>query len=114
MTEGRVRGTHQVESIFPPFLIGCVDWFFTGAIILKELVSSKPFPQKGNHHHPTDEEREAQDKQLFVYHYNQGGEKERRDNKFHPYLSLMAICCHFEMSKYYYDQLGRWVWGIWL
>ena len=71
---------------------------------MKELVSSRPLPQKGNHHHPTDEEREAQDRWLFVYHYNQGGEKERRDNKSHPYHSLMAVRHWFEMSKYHHDQ----------
>jgi len=68
---------------------------------LKELVSSKG--QQGYHHYPTDKEREAWDKCLFVYHYNQGGEKERRDNKSHPYLSLMAIRCRFETSKYRHD-----------
>ena len=65
-----------------------------------QLVSSKPVYQKGNHHHPTDEEREACDKWLFVYHYNQGGEKERWDNKPRPYPSSTAI----KTSKYHYDQ----------
>jgi len=37
-----------------------------------ELILSKPLHRKGNHHHPTDEEWEAQDKRLFVYRYNQG------------------------------------------
>ena len=68
---------------------------------MKELISSKG--RKGNHHHPTDEEREARDKRLFVHCYNQGREKERRDNWSHPYPSLMSIRCWFEMSKYCHD-----------
>jgi len=67
-------------------------------------MSSRPFNRKGNHHHPTDKECDARDKHLFVYQYNQGGEKSRRDNKGHPYPSLMAICCRFETSKYCHNQ----------
>jgi len=69
-----------------------------------ELVSSKPFYRKGNHHHPTDEEQEARDKRLFVYHYNQGGEKTRRDNSSRPYPSLMGIRRRLETDKYRHDQ----------
>jgi len=69
-----------------------------------ELISSKPFSRKGNHHHPSDEAREAWDKRLFVYRYNQGGEKTRRDNSSHPYPSLMGICSWFETRKYQQDQ----------
>ena len=69
-----------------------------------ELISSKPLYWKGNHHHPTDEEREAQDKRLFVYHYNQGGEKTRRDNLSHPYPSYTNIRHRLETSKYRHNQ----------
>ena len=69
-----------------------------------ELVSSKPFGCKGNHHHPSAEEQEAWDKRLFVYRYNQGGEKTRRDNSSCPYPSLMGICSWFETRKYRQDQ----------
>ena len=69
-----------------------------------ELVSSKPFGRKGNHHHFLAEEREARDKRLFVYRYNQGGEKNRRDNSSRPYPSLMGICSRFETRKYRQDQ----------
>jgi len=69
-----------------------------------ELISSKPLHQKGNHHHPTDEEQEARDKRLFVYRYNQGGEKTRRDNSSHPYPSYTNICHRLETSKYCHDQ----------
>jgi len=69
-----------------------------------ELVLSKPFGRKGNHHHPSAEEREARDKWLFVYRYNQGGEKNRRDNSSRPYPSLMGIRSRFETHKYRQDQ----------
>ena len=68
-----------------------------------QLVSSKPLYQKGNHHHPTDKEREARDKCLFIYHYNQGDEKTRRDNKSCPYPSLTGIHHWSETSKYCHD-----------
>ena len=68
---------------------------------MRELVSSKG--RKGNHHHPTNEERDAQDKHLYIYHYNQGDEKFRRDNRSHPYPSLTSIQNWFEMSKYHHD-----------
>jgi len=69
-----------------------------------ELISSKPFGHKGNHHHPSDEERAARDKRLFVYQYNQGGEKTRRDNSSCPYPSCTNICSRMETSKYRHDQ----------
>ena len=59
---------------------------------------------KGNHHHPTDEERQARDDRLFIYRYNQGGEKSRRDNKGRPYPSLMAVHRRFKTSKYRHNQ----------
>jgi len=68
-----------------------------------ELISSKPFYRKGNHHHPTDEEREAWDKCLFVYRYNQGGEKACRDNSSCPYPSYTDIRSRIETSKYRHD-----------
>jgi len=69
-----------------------------------ELISPKPFYRKGNHHHPTDEEREARDKRLFVYCYNQGGEKNCRGSLSRPYPSLMGIQSQFETHKYRQDQ----------
>jgi len=69
-----------------------------------ELISSKPFGHKGNHHHPSDEERAARDKQLFVYRYNQGGEKTRRDNSSCPYPSCANIWSRMETTKYQHDQ----------
>ena len=69
-----------------------------------ELISSKPFGCKGNHHHPSDEERAARDKRLFVYQYNQGGEKTCRDNSSCPYPSCINICSRMETSKYWHDQ----------
>ena len=69
-----------------------------------ELISSKPLPRRGNHHHPTDEEREARDKRLFVYRYNQGGEKTRRDNSSRPYPSLMGVRRRLETDKYRHNQ----------
>jgi len=69
-----------------------------------ELISSKPLHRKGNHHHPTDEEQEAWDKQLFVYRYNQGGEKTCRDNSSCPYLSYTSIRNRIESSKSCHDQ----------
>ena len=65
---------------------------------MTELVSSKPW--KGRHHYPTDEEREAWDKQLYIYRYNQGGEKTRRDNRSRPYPSLTSMRNRFETKKY--------------
>ena len=65
---------------------------------MRDLVSSSG--QKGNHHHPSEEERAAQDQWLYVYHYNQGDEKVRRDNRSRPYPSLMLIRNRFETSKY--------------
>jgi len=39
-----------------------------------------PFFKRKKGHFPSDEEREARDKRLFVYRYNQGNESSRRDN----------------------------------
>jgi len=80
--------------------MGCVDKLFIGNIVLKELISSKSL-RRGNHHHPTNEEREAQDKHLFVYCYNQGGEKDRRDNKSRPYPSLVTLGAWASLPGWY-------------
>ena len=87
-------------------LMGCTDRLLIGFLSLRdvELISSKPFHWKGNHHHPTDEGREARDKRLFVYRYNQGGEKTHRDNLSRPYPSLMGIRRWLETDKYRRDQ----------
>ena len=69
-----------------------------------ELILLKPLPRKGNHHHPSDEEQVARDKWLFVYWYNQGGEKTRRDNLSRPYPSCANIRSWMETSKYWHNQ----------
>jgi len=101
--------TRQVGVLLYSLLVGCTDrlpgripglFGFDNA----ELISSKPFGRKGNHHHPTDKERQARDDWLFIYQYNQGGEKNRRDNKSHPYPSLMGVHRQFETSTYHHDQ----------
>jgi len=46
----------------------------------------------------------ARDKRLFVYQYNQGGEKTRRDNSSRPYPSCVNICSRMETLKYRHDQ----------
>jgi len=52
---------------------------------------------------PTEEERNERDKKLFVYRYNQGGEKSRRDNYGKPYPSLTSVRGRFVSSKYRHD-----------
>ena len=107
--EERVRVSHQVGIPLYSLLMGCTDrlpgkipglFAFDNA----ELILSKPLHRKGNHHHPTDEEREARDKRLFVYCYNQGGEKTCRDNSSRPYPSYTSIHNQIETSKYCHDQ----------
>ena len=82
-----------------------------------ELISSKPFGRKGNHHHPSDEEQAARDKRLFVYRYNQGGEKTCRDNSSHPYPSCANIRSRMETTKYRHDQFRedqkKWAFNGW-
>jgi len=46
----------------------------------------------------------ARDKRLFVYRYNQGGEKTRRDNSSRPYPSCANIRSRMETSKYRHNQ----------
>ena len=96
-------------SLFTPFLWvvligypGKIPGFFD--FDDAELISSKPLYWKGNHHHPFEEECEARDKHLFVYRYNQGGEKTRRDNHSRPYPALANIRRWLETSKYRHDQ----------
>jgi len=101
--------THQVGVPLYSLLMGCTDWLpgkIPGFLSFDntELISSKPLRQKGNYHHPSEEEREARDKGLFVYRYNQGGEKNCRDNQTHPYPALANIRCRLETSKYRHDQ----------
>jgi len=50
-----------------------------------------------------EEEREEQDKHLFVYRYNQGGESSRRDNRGKPYPSLQSVRARMSTSKYQHD-----------
>jgi len=46
--------------------------------MVKDLIASKG--KQGRHHYPSDEERAARDERLYIYRYNQAGEKTRRDN----------------------------------
>ena len=69
-----------------------------------ELGSSKPVHWRGNHYHPTDEERKVRDQKLFVYRYNQGGEKSCWDNSTCPYPSLNSIQERMVTKKYHHDQ----------
>jgi len=107
---GYPRGESQGDSSgWCPSLLpfdGCTDRLLGGipGLFGFDNAQLKPFGRKGNHHHPTDKEHEAQDNRLFVYRYNQGGEKNRRDNKSHPYPSLMAVRHWFKTSKYRHDQ----------
>jgi len=110
---GYPRGESQGQSSgWCPSLLpfdGCTDRLPGGISGLfsfdkAKLVSSKPFGHKGNHHHPSDEERAARDKRLFVYWYNQGGEKTHRDNSSRPYPSCTNIRSWMETSKYRHDQ----------
>jgi len=101
--------THQVGVPLYSLLMGCTDWLpgkIPGLFSFSnvELISSKPLYWKGNHHHRSEEEREAWDQRLFVYHYNQGGEKNHRDNQTRPYPSLTNICCRLETNKYRHNQ----------
>jgi len=103
--------THQVGVPLYSRLLGCTDWLpgkILGLFVFNnvELILSKPFSRKGNHHHPTDEEREARDKRLFVYCYNQGGEKTCRDNSSCPYPSYTNIRHWLETSKCRHDQFS--------
>jgi len=101
--------TCQVGAPLYSLVLGCTDRLpgkIPGLFTFDkaELISSKPLHRKGNHHHPSEEEWEARDKRLFVYCYNQGGEKTRRDNSSHPYPSYTGVRNRIETSKYRHDQ----------
>jgi len=72
-----------------------VDTFFPGSMFTSNL-----FEKKKKGHFPSVVEREAWDKCLFVYRYNQGGESLRRDNWGKPYPSLASIRARMSTSKY--------------
>jgi len=69
--------------------------------MVKDLIASKG--KRGCHHYPSEEERAARDEQLYIYRYNQAGEKTRRDNGSRPYPSLTGMKTRIETSKYRYD-----------
>jgi len=77
---GYPRGESQGESsgsiLLPSLLIR----------MLKNLFTGLPFFKRKKGHFPSEEEREARDKRLFVYRYNQGNESSRRDNGGNPIL----------------------------
>jgi len=69
--------------------------------MVKDLISSKG--KRGRHHYPLEEERAARDERLYIYRYNQAGEKTRRDNGSRPYPSLTGMKSRIETSKYRHD-----------
>jgi len=101
---GYPRGESQGDSsgriLLPSFLTRMLKNLFTGS-----LFSSNLFGKRKRGHFPTTEEREEQDKHLFVYRYNQGGELSRRDNGGKPYPSLQSVRGRMSTSKYRHDGL---------
>jgi len=73
--------------------------------MLKSLFIGLPFFKRKKGHFPSEEEREARDKRLFVYRYNQGGKSSRRDNGGKPYPSLQSVRGRMMTSKYRHDGL---------
>jgi len=69
------------------------------------MFTSNLFGRKKKGHFPSVAEREARDKRLFVYCYNQGGKLSRRDNQGKPYPSLSSIRARMLTSKYRHDGL---------
>jgi len=96
---GYPRGESQGESsgriLLPSLLIR----------MLKNLFIGLPFFKRKKGHFPSEEEREARDKRLFVYRYNQGNESSRRDNGGKPYPSLQSVRGRMMTSKYRHDGL---------
>jgi len=97
---GESRGDSSGRILLPSFLTRMLKNLFTGS-----LVSSDLFGKRKRGHFPTSEEREEQDKHLFVYRYNQGGEASRRDNGGKPYPSLQSVRGRILTSKYHHDGL---------
>jgi len=101
---GYPRGESQGDSsgriLLPSFLTRILKNLFTGS-----LFSSNLFEKRKRGHFPTMEERKEQDKNLFVYHYNQGSEASRRDNGGKPYPSLQSVRGRMMTSKYWHDGL---------
>ena len=69
--------TRQVGVPLYSLLRVCIDRR-SGCVMVKDLIASKG--KQGRHHYPSDEERAARDERLYIYRYNQAGEKTRRDN----------------------------------
>ena len=92
--------TLQVGVPLYSLLWVCTDRL-PGVVILKDLISSKG--KRGRHHYPTEEERAARDERLYIYRYNQAGEKTRRDNGSCPYPTLTGMRTQIETSKYRHD-----------
>jgi len=101
---GYPRGESQGESsgqiLLPPLPTGMLKNLFIGSLFPSNL-----FGKRKRGHFPTTEEREEQDKHLFVYRYNQGGKSSRRDNGGKPYPSLQSVRGWMMMSKYRHDGL---------
>jgi len=101
---GYPRGESQGDSsgriLLPSFLTRMLKNLFAGLLFPSNL-----FGKRKRGHFPTTEEREEQDKHLFVYHYNQGGEASRRDNGGKPYPSLQSVRGRMTTSKYWHDGL---------
>ena len=73
---GESQGESSGRILLPSLLIR----------MLKNLFIGLPFFKRKKGHFPSEEEREARDKRLFVYCYNQGNESSRRDNGGNPIL----------------------------
>jgi len=55
------------------------------------FVEGSSWKGKGNYHRPSEEEKKARDKNLFIYQYNQKGETSRRGNRSKPYPTLVRV-----------------------
>jgi len=101
---GYPRGESQGESsgriLLPSFLTRVLKNLLIGSLFPSNL-----FGKRKGGHFPTAEEREEQDKRLFVYRYNQGNESSRRDNGGKPYPSLHLVRGWMMTSKYWHDGL---------
>jgi len=97
---GESQGDSSGRILLPSFLTRMLKNLFTGSLFPSNL-----FGKRKRGHFPTTEEREEQDKHLFVYRYNQGGEASRRDNGGKPYPSLQSVRGRMMTSKYRHNRL---------
>jgi len=93
-------GNRQVGVPLYSILIGCTDRLL-GAVMVKDLISSKG--KRGRHHYPSEEAQAAWDERLYIYRFNQAGEKTWRDNGSHPYPLLTGMRSRIKTSEYRHD-----------